>query len=69
MITKLIKTPPARTIASIPDTEYVLLSDGTVARRLKPYVVNTKVSYNMMLHGRLRRVSAKSLLDTAKTLA
>jgi hypothetical protein len=69
MITKLIKTPPTRLLASIPDTEYVVLSDGTVARRLKPYVVNTKVSYNMMLDGVLRRVSSRKLLAAAKAAA
>jgi|VirMetMinimDraft_7_1064189.scaffolds.fasta_scaffold07628_4 hypothetical protein len=69
MITKLIKTPPARLLAAIPDTEYVVLSDGTVARRLKPYVVNTKVSYNMMLDGVLRRVSSRKLLAAAKAVA
>jgi hypothetical protein len=69
MIKKLIKTPPARLLASIPDTEYVVLSDGTVARRLKPYVVNTKVSYNMMLDGVLRRVSSRKLLAAAKAAA
>jgi hypothetical protein len=56
-------------LASIPDTEYVVLSDGTVARRLKPYVVNTKVSYNMMLDGVLRRVSSRKLLAAAKAVA
>jgi hypothetical protein len=69
MITKLTKTSPARLLASIPDTEYVVLSDGTVARRLKPYVVNSKVSYNMMLDGVLRRVSSRKLLAAAKAVA
>jgi hypothetical protein len=40
-----------------------------VARRLKPYVVNTKVSYNMMLDGVLRRVSSRKLLAAAKAAA
>lgn len=69
MITKLTKTPPVRTLAAIPDTEYVVLSDGSVARRLKPYVVNKTVSYNMMLDGVLRRVSSRKLLAAAKAVA
>jgi len=68
MIKKLTKIPPAKTIASIGDTGYILLSDGSVARLLKPVVVNDKSSYNMVIDGTLRRITSRKLLEAAKTL-
>lgn len=66
MIKKLNRIKPARTLARIDDTEYVVLSDGTVARLLKPYVVNEKSYYNLVLDGVLRRVSGRKLLEASK---
>lgn len=66
MIKKLNRIKPARTLARIDDTEYVVLSDGTVARLLKPYVVNEKPYYNLVLDGVLRRVSGRKLLEASK---
>jgi hypothetical protein len=68
MIKKLTKIPPAKTIASIGDTGYILLSDGSVARLLKPVVVNNKSSYNMVIDGTLRRITSRKLLEAAKSL-
>jgi hypothetical protein len=68
MIKKLTKIPPTKTIASIGDTGYIVLSDGSVARLLKPVVVNNKSSYNMVIDGTLRRITSRKLLEAAKTL-
>jgi hypothetical protein len=69
MIKKLTKVPPARMLALISDTEYVVLSDGTVARRLKPTVVNDHPYYNVNIDGKLRRLSGRRLLEAAKEIA
>jgi hypothetical protein len=69
MIKKLIKVPAARTLASVGDSSYVVLSDGTVARRLKPVVVNDHPYYNMKIDGVLRRISGRRLMSEAKSLA
>jgi hypothetical protein len=68
MIKKLTKIPPNKTIASIGDTGYIVLSDGSVARLLKPVVVNNKSSYNMVIDGTLRRITSRKLLEAAKSL-
>ena len=66
MIKKLIKVPAARTLATVGNSSYVVLSDGTVARRLKPVVVNDHPYYNMKIDGVLRRVSGRRLMEAAK---
>lgn len=66
MIKKLIKVPAARTLATVGTSNYVVLSDGTVARRLKPVVVNDHPYYNMKIDGVLRRVSGRRLVEAAK---
>jgi hypothetical protein len=68
MIKKLTKIPPNKTIASIGDTGYIVLSDGSVARLLKPVVINNKSSYNMVIDGTLRRITSRKLLEAAKSL-
>lgn len=44
---------------------YVLLPDGTPARRLKPLTIGTRVYYNLCLtgDGKPKRVSAERLRD------
>lgn len=66
MIKKLIKVPAARTLATVGNSSYVVLSDGTVARRLKPVLVNDHPYYNMKIDGVLRRVSGRRLIEAAK---
>lgn len=66
MIKKLIKVPAATTLATVGNSSYVVLSDGTVARRLKPVVVNDHPYYNMKIDGVLRRVSGRRLIEAAK---
>ena len=65
MIHKLKKTKPLKTVASIGDSGYIVLSDGSVARMLKPVVVNKKHHYNMVIDGTLRRITSEKLLLAA----
>lgn len=65
MIHKLKKTKPVKAVATIGDSGYIVLSDGSVARLLKPVVVNNKPSYNMVIDGTLRRITSKKLLLAA----
>jgi hypothetical protein len=65
MINKLKKTKPVKAVATIEDSGYIVLSDGSVARLLKPVVVNNKPSYNMVIDGTLRRITSKKLLTAA----
>jgi len=65
MIHKLKKVKPLKTVASIGDSGYIVLSDGSVARMLKPVVVNKKHSYNMVIDGTLRRITSEKLLLAA----
>jgi hypothetical protein len=65
MINKLKKTKPVKAVATIGDSGYIVLSDGSVARLLKPVVVNNKYSYNMVIDGTLRRITSKKLLTAA----
>jgi hypothetical protein len=65
MIHKLKKVKPLKTVASIGDSGYIVLSDGSVARMLKPVVVNNKPSYNMVIDGTLRRITSNKLLLAA----
>jgi len=63
---KLTKVPPARTLAIIGDTDYIVLSNGTVARLLKPTVINDHPYYNICVNRRLTRMSGRRLLEAAK---
>jgi hypothetical protein len=65
MINQLEKTKPVKAVAKIGDSGYIVLSDGSVARLLKPVVVNNKSSYNMVINGTLRRITSKKLLTYA----
>jgi len=44
-----------------PDSEYIILQDGNVARLLKPTPINNQVYYNLILDGKMKRVN-KTLL-------
>jgi hypothetical protein len=66
MSKKLNKIPPARAIAAVGNTEYIILTDGTVARRLKPTMIGDLPYYNMSINGKIRRMSARKLLASAK---
>ena len=68
MLKKLNKQPPAKIIASIPDTAYMVSKDGRVFRELKPTVIQERHYYNIVLEGVLRRVSKKELIEVASNV-
>lgn len=56
-----------KTASDILGTNYVVLSDGTVARRLKPTIKNAGIKYyNLMVRGRLTAYKADLFKDVAK---
>lgn len=68
MLKKLIKVPPVKVVAAVKDTEYVILSDGTVARRNKPVVVNGLKYWNFKIDGRLVRIAGSKLMENSNGL-
>lgn len=53
---------PVDTTKSVKDldgTSYIVLSDGSVARRLKPKKTGGKKYYNLMIKGRLKAYNAE----------
>jgi hypothetical protein len=44
------------------DSQYIVLSDGTVARILKETNIGRQTYYNLIIDGKLKRVNVKSLM-------
>ena len=65
MLKKLTKVPQAKVVAGVKDTEYVILSDGTVARRNKPVIVNNKKYWNLKIDGKVVRIAGSKLIPAA----
>ena len=59
---KKVKTE-TRIVGVLDKTNYVVTKDGRVFRELKPTTVNERYYYNVLLNGRLRRVSRTTLLE------
>lgn len=47
-------------------TAYILLSDGTVARLLKPTYIHKQVYFNLILDGKMKRVNQQDVLKAFK---
>jgi hypothetical protein len=45
-----------------PNSEYIILQDGNVARLLKPTPINNQVYYNLILDGEMKRINKRLLL-------
>jgi hypothetical protein len=63
---KLNDPTPIKEIREIPTTKYILLPDGTLARRLKVFVQNDKRYYNISVQGKPARCSMFKLEELAK---
>ena len=50
----------------IPDTQYIVLVDGSVARLLKPTVKNDKKYFNLRIKGEIGQYSAEEIAKLAK---
>lgn len=60
------KTPktPAASYTQLGSTSYILLPDGSFARKLKPVIVNGVSYYNLSKgKGKLKRISAAKVAD------
>jgi hypothetical protein len=63
------KVRPVNVTKSVNDivgTNYIVLSDGSVARRLKPTKKGSHKYYNLMLRGRLTAYKADLFKEVAK---
>ena len=52
----------------IPNTSYIILEDGTVARRLKPRTRNKTLHWSIKLDGKLRSLNQKVIDDVRNGL-
>lgn len=58
------KTQAELTIKAIGQTSYVILPDNTIARKLKPTVINGKPKWNLGLSaGKTMRISIEDVAD------
>ena len=44
-------------------TNYVILSDGKIARLLKPFKHNESIYYNLIINGEYKRIAADKVKD------
>lgn len=63
MLKKLNKDEPAKIIAKVNNTKYMVSVDGRVFRELKPTVIQERHYYNLVIDGVLRRVSKESIIE------
>ncbi len=46
-----------------PDSQYIVLEDGTVARTLKETKIHNQTYYNLILSGEMKRVNKEKLME------
>lgn len=66
---KLNKIPTERkntTLAAIKGTKYLVLDDGTPVSILKPTVINNKDYFNLIVDGKMKRISREKLIELNK---
>lgn len=51
---------------TVPNTSYILLSDGTVARLLKPCPIHRQVYFNLIINGKMKRMNKQDVLSAFK---
>ena len=44
------------------DTSYIFLSDGSVARLLKPCPIHRQVYFNLIINGKMKRMNKQDVL-------
>lgn len=49
------------------DTSYIFLSDGSVARLLKPCPIHRQVYFNLIINGKMKRFNREDVLALFKT--
>jgi len=53
-------------VKQIPNSQYILLVDGSVARLLKPTIKNGKTYYNLRIKGEIGQYSAEEIQKLIK---
>lgn len=46
----------------VPNTSYILLSDGTVARLLKPTAIHKQIYFNLIIGGKMKRMNKQDVI-------
>lgn len=46
----------------VPNTSYILLSDGTVARLLKPTAIHKQIYFNLIINGKMKRMNKQDVV-------
>lgn len=46
-----------------PDSNYIVLDDGTVARVLKETKINNQYYFNFIINGKMKRVNKEKLME------
>lgn len=50
------------TYRNFPDSQYIILSDGTVARRLKPMKIGRQFYFNLLINKKMKRYNKEDLM-------
>jgi hypothetical protein len=45
-----------------PETNYIILSDGTVARLLKPTFIHRQTYFNLIINGKMKRMNRQDVI-------
>jgi len=53
-------------VKQIPNSQYIVLVDGSVARLLKPTIKNGKTYYNLRIKGEIGQYSAEEIAKLIK---
>jgi hypothetical protein len=53
-------------VKQIPESQYIVLMDGEVARLLKPTIKNGKTYYNLRIKGEIGQYSAEEIAKLIK---
>lgn len=49
------------------DTAYIILSDGSVARKLKPTQIHNQKYYNFIINKKQERINAENVMEIYNT--
>jgi hypothetical protein len=44
------------------DSNYIILSDGTIARILKPLKIHNQIYYNPIINGKMKRINKLDII-------
>ena len=53
----------SKSYINYPDSQYIILQDGSVARILKPTKIHNQTYINLILNKKMKRVNVKDLVE------